>query len=102
MVNKSKEMLSHLPRMVNKGFSHIKESDIRILRNLGKKKDIKIMKPDKGNGVLIMDTTEYLRKMTDILGDNSKFRECRDHEDIFLANIKMEDRINYFLNSKKG
>ena len=83
MVNKSKELLSHLPKMVNKGFSHINKNDIQILKNLGKKKDIKIMKPDKGNGVVLMDTSEYLRKMMDILGDSSKFRECKDHEDIY-------------------
>ena len=101
VVNKSKALLNDLPRMVNKRFSHINEDDIRILKSLGKKKDIRIMKPDKGNGVVIMNTAEYLRKMMDILGDNSKFVECKDHEDIYLTNIRMEDKINYFLNKQK-
>ena len=36
------------------------------------------MKPDKGNGVVILDKDEYHKKMDEILADSSKFKLLGD------------------------
>ena len=49
-------------------------------RNLKRRKDILFCKPDKGNGVVILDKSVYRNKMEAILSDQSKFKELdQDH-----------------------
>jgi hypothetical protein len=43
------------------------------LRNLKQLDDVVITKPDKGTGVVLLDKTAYIAKMSTILGDTSKF-----------------------------
>ena len=50
------------------------KSEISSLRNLAKKTDLIIIKPDKGNGVVILDKNDYNTKSLDILSDYTKFR----------------------------
>ena len=50
------------------------KSEISSLRNLAKKTDLVIIKPDKGNGVVILDKNDYNTKSFDILSDYTKFR----------------------------
>ena len=38
---------------------------------------IVICRPDKGNGVVLLDRTEYIKKLEDILADTSKFKELK-------------------------
>ena len=45
-----------------------------ILRNIKKKTDIIILKPDKGNEVVILDRQVYNEGCMNILNDNSKFK----------------------------
>ena len=40
-----------------------------------KNKDIVILRPDKGNGVVIMDKITYKLKMQELLNDESKFKQ---------------------------
>ena len=47
--------------------------DYAILKSLKDDSTIHIMKPDKGNGVVIINKTEYVEKMEEILNDSSKF-----------------------------
>ena len=46
-----------------------------ILRRLKNNKDIIICKPDKGNGVVIIDRSIYVQELDKILSDNSKFKK---------------------------
>lgn len=43
------------------------------LRKLKTNEEIKILKPDKGSGLVIMNTKDYISKMEIILNDESKF-----------------------------
>ena len=43
------------------------------LDSLKKDKSIRILKPDKGNGVVVMSDKDYIDKMNNILKDQSKF-----------------------------
>ena len=101
VVSKTKDLLLQLPKLVYKNHTFIKKDDIATLKKLGKNSNLKICKPDKGNGVVIMNTTDYVEKMSNILNDNTKFRKCKDHEGIYNHNLKMEDKINYFLRKIK-
>ena len=49
------------------------KSDIETLRNLSKDKSIIICKPDKGQGVVILNRSDYITKMNTILDDPTKF-----------------------------
>ena len=44
-----------------------------VLQNLRKNKDIIIAKPDKGNGVVILDRKLYDNAIQEIISDTSKF-----------------------------
>ena len=46
-----------------------------VLRNLRKNKDIVIKKPDKGNGVVILDRKLYDNAIQEIISDISKFEK---------------------------
>ena len=46
-----------------------------ILKKLKKNPDIIITKPDKGNGVVVMDRTDYDKRMLEMIGDTSKFQK---------------------------
>ena len=43
------------------------------LKELSKKKNIMILKPDKGSGVVILNKADYLSKMNDNIADEGKF-----------------------------
>ena len=49
----------------------------RVLGNLGKNKDIFITKPDKGNGVVILDGKLYGNAIQEIISDTSKFENLK-------------------------
>lgn len=46
----------------------------RILKDLTKNKDIVILKPDKGNGLVVMDRKAYEQGIFSIISDTSKFK----------------------------
>ena len=45
-----------------------------MLKNLRKNKDIVLLKPDKGNGVVILDRRDYDLGIQNIIQDRSKFK----------------------------
>ena len=49
----------------------------RVLQNLRKNKDIVITKPDKGNGVVILDRKLYNNAIQEIISDTSKFEKLK-------------------------
>ena len=46
---------------------------IASLRELKKKENWVIIRPDKGSGVVLLDRANYTSKMQDILSDSNKF-----------------------------
>ena len=77
----------------------MEDNDIKILENLAKDENIIITRPDKGNGVVILNKGEYLEKMNDIIGDTTKFRKVAG--DVFYNIIKLEDKPNRILRTIK-
>ena len=59
-----------------------------VLRNLRKNKDIVITKPNKGNGVVILDQKFYNNAIEEIISDTSKFENC------FLRKLKQKNFFN--------
>ena len=68
----------------------------RVLRNLRKNKDIVITKPDKGNGVIILDQKLYNNAIEEIISGTSKFEKL--NEDLTL---KREASRQHFLHKFK-
>ena len=72
------QIKAHLSYLANYYFYNYKPSprilrQHRVLRNLRKNKDIVITKPDKGNGVVILDRKFYDSAIQEIISDTSKF-----------------------------
>ena len=44
-----------------------------VIKSIKKNDKIVLAKPDKGSGIVVLDKTEYLRKMLEILVDKTKF-----------------------------
>jgi hypothetical protein len=57
---------------------------IRALKQLKQNPDILLLRPDKGSGVIVMNTSSYLQKFDEILSDTSKFK----------IDVKQEDASN--------
>ena len=81
-------------------FPFLKKEDIFTLKRLGNNKNLVVTKPDKGNGVVILDKSDYNNKMCNILEDISKF-QLIDCDNWFKLIFKIEDRINRFLATLK-
>ena len=64
----------------------------RVLRNLRKNKDIVVTKPDKGNGVVILDRKLDNNTIEEIISDSSKFKKL--YED---PTLKREASLQRFL-----
>ena len=63
---------------------------IKSLKSLSRDPNIVIIKPGKGNGVVILDKDDYHSKMETILQDHLKFSAV--NEDCFKTIIKEEDQ----------
>ena len=50
-----------------------------ILKKLRTRKDIAIVRPDKGSGVVILDRDIYDRKLLEIINDSTKFKKLKDN-----------------------
>ena len=75
--------------------------DINLLKQFSKMKDIIVVKPDKGRGVVILDRIPYLNKMCELISDPYKFRPLTDVS-IEEFTRKAEDKINRFLAKLKS
>ena len=58
----------------------LKKDHLSALKNLRNNPDIVITKPDKGNGVVILDRSDYVAKMLTILSQESKFKRIGEVE----------------------
>ena len=91
----------HLSYLANSYFYNYKPSprilrQHRVLRNLRKNKDIVITKPDKGNGVVILDRKLYNNAMEEIISDSSKFEKLNED-----ATLKHKASLQRFLRKLK-
>ena len=65
---------SYKPRQV----TNISREECNAFHKLLKNKGIVICRSDKGNGVVLLDRTDYINKLQDILNDSTKFQELPD------------------------
>ena len=85
----------------HKVFSPIfNKHDIKTLRNLSRDKSIVICRPDKGTGVVLMDKTEYINKMSTILEAPDKF-QLIDSDNWLTHTLRQEDKVNRVINKFK-
>ena len=68
----------------------------RILRDLRKNNKLVITKPDKGNGVVILDRTLYNNAIHELISDTSKFEKLDSD-----PTIKREASLQRFLRKLK-
>ena len=75
------------------------KDDVKSLKSLAADKSLVICKPDKGRGVVVLDRSDYVNKVTNILSDSSRFRLVSDS--IIKTITQVEDKINRFLSKMK-
>ena len=91
------QIKAHLSYLANSYFYNYKPSprilrQHRVLRNLRKNKDIVITKPDKGNGVVILNQKLYNNTIEEIISDNPKLEKVSED-----PNLKREASMQRFL-----
>ena len=58
-----------------KGELNITPDELKVLKDLSSRKDIIIQKADKGNSVVILNKSDYIKRMTEMLSDIDKFKK---------------------------
>ena len=76
------------------------QEELNTLKDLRNDNSIVIMKPDKGNGVVIVNKDDYHKKMDEILADTSKFKLLDD--DAVKLTIKRENQVKALLKKLKS
>ena len=77
---------------------NISKAELTALKNLSKNRDLVILRPDKGNGVVILNKVYYIQKVETILSDTSKFKKL-DCDMLDLC-AKRENKLIRFLRDK--
>ena len=54
---------------------NITPDELKVLKDLSPRKDIIIQKADKGNSVVILHKSDYIKRMTEMLSDIHKFKK---------------------------
>ena len=80
----------------NKAFNTEK---LEVLKGLKDSEDLVITRPDKGKGVVLLNTNEYIDKINGILADRSKFRLIK--AELATQILKLEDKLNRLLRKIK-
>ena len=70
---------------------NISKAEIVALKKLCRNKDIIITRPDKGNGIVILNRADYINKVLAILDDTSKFSQL--DTDILELCQKRENKL---------
>ena len=84
----------HVSRYFHERIWNLKHGILKCLRN---NKNIVIMRPDKGNGVVVMDRNVYNQKMYELIDDRTKFRKL-DNDPTILREGQLQ---RYLRNLKK-
>ena len=80
----------------NKPTPNIRKSVLQALKGLANNKDLVITKPDKGNGVVLMDRTDYVSKIMGILSDPTKF-QANPMLDLYKPTLNLENEVTALL-----
>ena len=94
-------IIVHLSHLANSYFCNYKPSprvlrQHQVLRNLRNNKNIVITKPDKGNGIVILDGKLYNNAIEEIISDTSKFEKLNED-----STMKREALLQIFLHKYK-
>ena len=57
---------------------HYDSKELSLLKKLAERDDLVILKPDKGNGIVLLDKLMYKNKMNLISSDNTKFEHINE------------------------
>ena len=82
-------------RIDRTGF-HLTREHLTAIGQLKRNKHVIITRPDKGNGVVLLDREDYVRKMNVILQDKSKF-ELLGNADELDRTVQQERALQAFL-----
>ena len=96
---KLKANLSHLAQSYVNSYRPLLK-DIKthkILNQLRKNKDIVLLKPDKGNGIVILNMADYNKGILDIISESRKFKELTND-----PTICGESKLQLFLRDLKN
>ena len=72
-----------------------KSDHVKVLKKLMSNKDLVICRPDKGNGIVLLDKRDYTNKMLTLLSDTSKFSIV--NEPFHKVAFRSEDKVNRLL-----
>jgi hypothetical protein len=73
-----------------------KEEQLALLK-LSKMDKLVFLKPDKGNGLVVIDKTDYFQKAYELINDTTKFKKLKNEN-----TLKIENKLNRILiNLKK-
>jgi len=75
--------------------SNISTTEVTVVRNLSKQKDLAIVCPDKGNGVILFNRSDSVSKVDTIFNNASKFVKLGS--DPLKLCQRMESRLLHFL-----
>ena len=75
------------------------KEEINTLDDLKRDSNIVVVKPDKGNGVVVLDKHDYDKKMENILRDSTKFQRLND--DPVKLTLQRENQLKSFLRTVK-
>ena len=75
---------------------HLRSDHMMAIGRLKRNEHVIITRPDKGNGVVLLDRADYVRKMNLILGDESKF-ELLGSADEMDRTVQQERALQAFL-----
>ena len=81
---------------------NITPDELKALKDLSSRKDIIIQKADKGNSVVILNKTDYIKRMTEMLSDIDKFKKLilKPGKELNLL-LKHKDKLVSFLKGTK-
>ena len=69
----------------------------RILKKLRNDKEIVILRPDKGSGVVVLNRRDYEKLIKNLINDKTKFKELSEY-----VTIKRESILQRFLRTLKN
>ena len=80
---------------------NIPREQFMALTELFKNKNITIRSPDNGSGVVILNRSNYVTKMEEILKDTTKFKKCGGQDTYeYKVPRKIERKVRNFLRDK--
>ena len=81
----------------NNSVDPLSKEEKLALKSLKNNREIIIKRPDKGGGVVIMNTARYQQQLQDIVSDSSKFEKCNNNQ----SNM-VKEQINKIANEIKA